>query len=134
MGQPKMAAIRSDLDIVIARTLARDTAKNMGFGAIDQARIATAVSELARNIFRYAGEGFMRWSYIEANGHGGIEMFFEDNGPGIENIDKAMEVGYTTQNGMGMGLPGTKKLMDEMSIESSPGSGTRVRIVKWLRK
>lgn len=110
MAQAKAAVIRSDLDIVIARTLARDTAKAVGFGPIDQARIATAVSELARNIFLYAGSGSVTVRELEQGSRKGMEIVCEDQGPGIQNIDVAMQDGYSTSRGMGMGLPGAKRL------------------------
>lgn len=131
MAQGKVAVIRSDLDIVIARTLARDTAKALGFGAIDQARIATAVSELARNIFLYAGTGSVTVRDIERSGRKGIEIVCEDQGPGITNIDLVMQDGYSTSRGMGMGLPGAKRLMDEFEIRSSEGHGTTITCRKW---
>jgi serine/threonine-protein kinase RsbT len=131
MGQPKTAVIRSDLDIVIARTMARDTAKALGFGAIDQARIATAVSELARNIFLYAGTGNVSVREIEKSGRKGIEIVCEDQGPGIANIDLVMQDGYSTSRGMGMGLPGAKRLMDEFTIRSQEGVGTTITCRKW---
>lgn len=131
MAQSKVAVIRSDLDIVIARTLARDTAKMIGFGAIDQARIATAVSELARNIFLYAGTGTVTVREIERTGRRGIEIICEDKGPGINNIDLVMRDGYSTSRGMGMGLPGARRLMDEFEIRSQDGAGTTVVCRKW---
>lgn len=131
MAQAKAAVIRSDLDIVIARTLARDTAKYLGFGAIDQARIATAVSELARNIFLYAGTGSITVREIERNGRKGIEIICEDQGPGIGNIDLVMQDGYSTSRGMGMGLPGARRLMDEFVINSQEGIGTTIICRKW---
>lgn len=131
MGQPKTAVIRSDLDIVIARTMARDSAKALGFGAIDQARIATAVSELARNIFLYAGTGNVSVREIEKSGRKGIEIVCEDQGPGIANIDLVMQDGYSTSRGMGMGLPGAKRLMDEFTIRSQEGVGTTITCRKW---
>ena len=131
MAQAKAAVIRSDLDIVIARTLARDTARTMGFGAIDQARIATAVSELARNIFLYAGTGSVTVREIERNGRKGIEIICEDQGPGIANIDLVMQDGYSTSRGMGMGLPGARRLMDEFVINSQDGVGTTIICRKW---
>jgi serine/threonine-protein kinase RsbT len=131
MGQPKTAVIRSDLDIVIARTMARDSAKALGFGAIDQARIATAVSELARNIFLYAGTGNVTVREIEKSGRKGIEIVCEDQGPGIANIDLVMQDGYSTSRGMGMGLPGAKRLMDEFTIRSQEGVGTTITCRKW---
>ena len=131
MASSKAAVIRSDLDIVIARTLARDTAKALGFGAIDQARIATAVSELARNIFLYAGTGNVTVREIEKNGRKGVEIICEDQGPGIANIDLVMQDGYSTSRGMGMGLPGAKRLMDEFAIRSQEGIGTTITCRKW---
>ena len=125
--------ISNESDIVAARKEARVHSTEIGFGVTDVTRIVTATSELARNIYRYAGEGIMRWKYINNDSSMGIELQFEDDGPGIDDVEKAMEIGYTTQNGMGMGLPGSKKLMDEMDIDSSPGRGTRVKVVKWLR-
>jgi serine/threonine-protein kinase RsbT len=131
MAQPKVAVIRSDLDIVIARTLARDTAKQLGFGAIDQARIATAVSELARNIFLYAGTGTVTVREIERPGRRGIEVVCEDQGPGISDINLVMQDGYSTSRGMGMGLPGAKRLMDEFDIKSQENIGTTITCRKW---
>ena len=131
MGQGKVAAISSDLDIVIARTLARDTAKLLGFGAIDQARIATAVSELARNIFLYAGSGSVTVSEIERTGRKGIEIVCEDQGPGIADVALVMRDGYSTSRGMGMGLPGARRLMDEFDLTSSEGVGTTITCRKW---
>ena len=126
-----VTVIRSDLDIVVARTRARDTAKSLGFGAIDQARIATAVSELARNIFLYAGTGEVIVRSIERNGRKGIEIVCEDQGPGIANIDLVMQDGYSTSRGMGMGLPGAKRLMDEFYIKSQENVGTTITCRKW---
>ncbi|NJL05147.1 MAG: anti-sigma regulatory factor [Chloroflexaceae bacterium] len=131
MTPSKAAVIRSDLDIVIARTLARDTAKSIGFGAIDQARIATAVSELARNIFLYAGTGSVTVREIEKLGRRGIEIVCEDQGPGIADLSLAMQDGYTTSRGMGMGLPGAKRLMDEFTINTEVGVGTMIVCRKW---
>jgi serine/threonine-protein kinase RsbT len=131
MGQDKSAVIRSDLDIVIARTLARDMAKALGFGAIDQARIATAVSELARNIFLYAGTGSVSVREIERNGRKGLEIVCDDQGPGIADIELVMQDGYSTSRGMGMGLPGAKRLMDEFDIRSQEGRGTTITCRKW---
>jgi serine/threonine-protein kinase RsbT len=131
MAQPKTAVIRSDLDIVIARTLARDSARALGFGPIDQARIATAVSELARNIFLYAGTGNVIVREVEKPGRKGIEIVCEDQGPGIADIDLVMQDGYSTSRGMGKGLPGAKRLMDDFSIRSQQGIGTTITCRKW---
>lgn len=131
MGQAKAAVIRGDLDIVIARTMARDIAKALGFGAIDQARIATAVSELARNIFLYAGSGNVTVREVERAGRRGIEIICEDQGPGIADLSLVMQDGYSTSRGMGMGLPGAKRLMDEFDIKSEEGVGTTITCRKW---
>jgi serine/threonine-protein kinase RsbT len=131
MGQDKAAIIRSDLDIVIARTMARDLAKSLGFGAIDQARIATAVSELARNIFLYAGTGTVTIRAIERTSRKGMEILCEDQGPGIADVNMVMQDGYSTSRGMGMGLPGAKRLMDEFDIRSQEGMGTTIVCRKW---
>lgn len=131
MAQSKVAVIRSDLDIVIARTLARDTAKQLGFGAIDQARIATAVSELARNVFLYAGTGTVTVNDVERLGRKGIEIICEDQGPGIPDINLVMQDGYSTSRGMGMGLPGAKRLMDDFEIRSQDNVGTKITCRKW---
>lgn len=123
----------SEKDIVTARSAARGLAAQMGFGSIDQSRIATAVSELTRNVVRYATDGRGRVTLRETTSRPGIEIVVSDGGPGIENIDLVLQDGYTSGGGMGLGLPGTKRLMDEMTIESSPGTGTTVVIRKWKR-
>ncbi len=133
MSCPSDVAIRSDLDIVIARTAVRDVAKQLGFGAIDQARIATAVSELARNIFLYAGAGSVSVRRLERQGRRGIEIVFQDQGPGIADVALVMQDGYSTSRGMGVGLPGAKRLMDELDLCSQVGVGTTVTCRKWHR-
>lgn len=121
--------------IVNARQLARTVAKDLGFGVVDQARIATAVSELARNVIRYArprhGEVLIR--DVTQDQRSGLEIQVSDQGPGIADVTQVLKDGFTTGTGLGMGLPGTKRLMDEMSIESTVGSGTTVIIRKWRR-
>jgi serine/threonine-protein kinase RsbT len=129
-------AIAGEDDIVAARQHARELARALGFRAIDQSRITTAVSELARNVVRYAtegrGEAVMR-PLVGAGGAGGIEIVVRDEGPGIADVDLALREGYTSGRGLGMGLPGTRRLMDEMVIDSAPGRGTTVTIRKWRR-
>jgi serine/threonine-protein kinase RsbT len=132
MSITKETTIQSDLDIVSARTLAREIAKSQGFGAIDQARIATAVGELARNIFTYAKVGKVIVRGLERGGMKGIEIVCEDKGPGIENIDLAMQDGYSTSGGLGMGIPGARRLMNEFDIQSRLGAGTTVTCRKWI--
>jgi serine/threonine-protein kinase RsbT len=126
-------SIQTEGDIVAARRTVRDAALNLGFTQTDVARIVTAASELARNVFRYAGQGIMRWSSLENRGRAGIEVQFVDRGPGIESIDLALTEGYSTGGGLGMGLPGAKRLADELEIESIVGQGTTVTLRKWRR-
>ena len=124
--------IESEADIVTARTTVRQTATDLGFGLTDTTRIVTAVSELARNIYLYAGSGSVRWHVHSQTGTSKLELIFEDDGPGISDIDQALEEGYTTSNGMGRGLSGSRQLMDEFEIESEDGEGTTVTICKYL--
>lgn len=114
-------------DIVAARSAARELAGQVGFGMADRARLATAVSELARNAVQYAGGGTCEINNISDDAHMKIVVIVEDHGSGISDIDKAMQDGFTTSGGLGAGLPGTKRLMDEFAIESRPGL-TRVTI------
>ena len=125
--------IDSEGDIVVARKLVRTQAMGLGFGVTDVTRIVTAASELTRNVFRHAGSGAMYCRRLNSGNHIGLELIFEDQGPGIPDIDQAMEAGFTTAGGLGLGLPGAKRLMDEMEIQSEVGRGTTVTVKKWLR-
>jgi len=118
-------------DIVIARQTARELAIDMGFGLVDQTRIVTAVSELSRNIFKYAKNGKVIFESVENGKKNGLSISFIDKGPGIENIEDAMKEGFSTGKGMGLGLPGVKKLMDDFKISSELEKGTTVVITKW---
>ena len=124
--------ISSEVDIVEARQIGREISRQLGFGLTDQARITTGISELARNILVYAGSGRVNIQIIEANGRQGIEILAEDKGPGIANLDQALTDGFSSARGLGMGLPGTKRLMDEFYIETNLGMGTQVVARKWL--
>ena len=126
--------IESENDIVMARKVVRDAATSLGFGITDVTRIVTAASELTRNIYHYAKCGVMYWRVLSQDSRVGLELTFEDRGPGIPDIDKSMEMGFSTGKGLGMGLPGSKRLMDEMTIESTVGICTTVVVRKWLRK
>jgi serine/threonine-protein kinase RsbT len=127
-------AIIDESHIVTVRKSIREASTRLGFGLTDVTRIVTAGSELARNVFHYAGKGVMRWSEIEKGDSIGIQLVFEDQGPGIANLAQAMEPGFSSSGGLGMGLPGTKRLMDEMEIQSTIGVGTTVTVRKWRRK
>jgi serine/threonine-protein kinase RsbT len=124
-------AINTEGDIVAARRTVRGLAVEMGFGLTDVTRIVTAASELARNIFKYGGGGVMRWRQVEDAGRPGIELQFIDHGPGIADIDLALQEGYSTGRGLGLGLPAARRLMDEMDIQSTAGKGTQITLKKW---
>lgn len=124
--------IITEWDIVAARQLGRNEAKAIGFGAVDQARITTAISELARNIYLYARAGEVTIERIHETEKEGIRIIAKDKGPGINDLRKVMEDGYSTSGGLGAGLPGVKRLMDFMDIQSSVGNGTVVVIEKWI--
>jgi serine/threonine-protein kinase RsbT len=133
-AEERCIPVKTDLDIVSARVEGRNLAKELGFGTIDQARIATAISELARNVILYAPEGKVTVRAIVSGNRGqGIEVICEDNGPGIANVELVMQDGYSTSSGLGMGLPGTKRLMDEFEMETKLGMGTKVTVRRWLK-
>jgi serine/threonine-protein kinase RsbT len=123
--------IRSDVDIVEARVATRALATRVGFSSTDQVLIATAVSEIARNIVEYALSGEILVAPMDS-GRKGVEIIARDDGPGIVDLSKALEEGFTTRRGLGMGLPGARRLMDEFDITSKVGRGTVVRMRKWL--
>lgn len=123
--------IRTQADIVLVRQTVRDWAVRLGFSLVDQTKFVTAASELARNTLVYGGGGTMRLDELEEPPRRGLRLVFEDQGPGIADIDTALRDGYTTGNGMGMGLGGAKRLVNEFEIESKPGEGTHVTIVRW---
>lgn len=126
--------IHREEDIVRARSEGRDRARQLGFGLVDQSRIPTAISELARNILRYAGAGEIRIRTLSQAGRTGIEVTATDMGPGIQDVTRAMQDGFSTSGGLGMGLPGAKRLMGEMEIETAVGKGTTVTVRKWLAR
>jgi serine/threonine-protein kinase RsbT len=126
-------AISSENDIVAARKAVRSMSTDVAFGLTDVTRIVTAASELARNIYVHAGSGVMRCQKLQHAGRVGLELTFEDRGPGIPDVAMAMRDGYTTSAGLGMGLPGSRRLMDEFTIDSHAGQGTTVRVRKWRR-
>jgi len=133
MQPQSVVTIQKEWDIVSARQCGRDLAKQLGFKTVDQARIATAISELARNIYLYTNQGEISFDIVENAGKQGIRINAVDTGPGIEDMNKVMEDGYSTSGGLGAGLSGTKRLMDEFDVQSEVGQGTKVKIIKWLR-
>jgi serine/threonine-protein kinase RsbT len=126
-------AIRTDADVVTARQEARTMGAALGFTSTDLTLLATAISEIARNITTYAGEGEVALRVVREGVRHGIEVEATDEGPGIANVELAMQDGYTTGNGLGLGLPGTRRLVDDFELDTTPGAGTRIRMVKWTR-
>jgi serine/threonine-protein kinase RsbT len=126
--------IISEVDIVTARQRGHALASELGFASSDQALIATAISELARNILQYAGRGEVDIAAEHKNGRAGITVVATDNGPGIPDIKRALEDGFSTGKGLGLGLPGTRRIMDEFDVVSEVGRGTRVVTSKWVHR
>jgi serine/threonine-protein kinase RsbT len=127
-------AIESDADVVVARQRARALAAQVELTTTDQTLLATAISEVARNITTYAVRGEVVVGVVRGeNGRRGIRVVAHDDGPGIEDIEAALQDGYTTGNGLGLGLPGARRLVDEFEIKTAVGQGTTVTLVKWGR-
>ena len=124
-------SLRTSEDIVLVRQAVRKKAVALGFGLVDQTKIVTASSELARNTLDYGGGGFVELAVVENGRRTGLRLVFEDHGPGIPNLELALTDGYTTGQGMGLGLSGAKRLSHEFEIDSTVGEGTRVSIVRW---
>lgn len=123
--------VRDEIDVPNACEVARDLAKKLGFSIVDQTKMATAVSELARNMLQYAGGGHIRFAEVLAP-RKGLEAFFEDRGPGIADLDGVLDPKYRSMTGMGMGLRGSKRIADEFLIDTQPGDGTRITMRKYV--
>ena len=133
MSDELCVAIERESDIVTARQKGRELAAAAGFSSTDQTIIALAISEVARNIVSYAQRGKILLSRLEDGARRGIAIVGYDEGPGIANIELAMQDGYSTTRSLGVGLPGAKRVMDEFELVSAPGKGTTVSMKKWLR-
>ncbi len=125
------APVRTSGDVVSVRHLVRRWAVELSFTIVEQTKIVTAASELARNMIDYGGGGELTLESLEDGGRKGLRLTFEDQGPGIADINAALRDGFTTGSGMGLGLGGSKRLSNEFDIRSAPGEGTRVRITRW---
>ena len=121
----------SEQNIVASRQMVRTLCQSLKFSLIDQTKMITAASELSRNALIHGGGGHMRWEFVERNGRRGLQLHFEDEGPGIADMSLAMSDGWTSGKGMGLGLPGSKRLVNDFDIDSAPGRGTRVSVTKW---
>jgi serine/threonine-protein kinase RsbT len=123
--------LRNEEDVVLARQAVRSWAVELGFSLIDQTKIVTAASELARNTVVYGGGGAMHMQMLEDGARRGLRLVFEDQGPGIPDIDQALRDGFTSGGGLGLGLGGARRLVNEFAIESQPGQGTKITVAKW---
>ena len=127
----EQVSVRSEDEVVRVRQLAREWAISLGFGLVDQTKIVTAASELARNTVIYGGGGTVRFQALNDGPRRGLRLTFEDTGPGIADLQLALKDGYSTGTGLGLGLSGAKRLMSEFEIDSTPGQGTRVAVTRW---
>jgi serine/threonine-protein kinase RsbT len=118
-------------DVVRVRQLVRDAAVELGFSIVDQTKVVTAASELARNTYTYGGGGRVRLERLNSGSRHGLRLTFEDDGPGIADIEQALRDGYTTGTGLGLGLGGARRLVNEFQIDSTPGGGTRIVATRW---
>lgn len=123
--------IREEPDILGVRQAVRQAAKQLQFGLVDQTKIVTAASELARNALIHGGGGHCVISTVQGGARTGLRLMFADDGPGIADLDQAMTEGFSTQNGLGLGLSGTKRLVNEFDVESKPGEGTQITVTRW---
>jgi len=124
-------SLRSSEDIVLIRQAVRAAAVDLRLSLVDQTKIVTAASELARNTLDYGGGGTVRIQGLQDGGRRGLRLTFQDKGPGIPDVERALKDGYTTGNGLGPGLGGARRLSSEFAIESRPGEGTKVTIARW---
>jgi serine/threonine-protein kinase RsbT len=123
--------LKTEQDIVLARQAVRKLTQELTFSLVDQTKFVTATSELARNTVIYGGGGLLKWEVILDGGRKGLRVTFSDEGPGIPDLALAMTDGWTSGHGLGMGLSGAKRLVNDFSIETAPGQGTRVVITRW---
>jgi len=124
--------IESSDHVVLVRQLVRKWSIEGGFSLVDQTKLVTAASELARNTLQHGGGGRVRIESLNDGPRRGLRLVFEDQGPGIPDIERALKDGFTTGNGLGLGLGGSRRLVNEFAIESTPGQGTRIEVTRWL--
>jgi serine/threonine-protein kinase RsbT len=123
--------LRNEHDIVLGRQAVRRMCQQQGFSLVDQTKMVTAASELARNTLIYGGGGMLKWAMLDEGARRGLRLSFEDQGPGIPNLELALTDGWSSGTGLGLGLTGTRRLVNEFDIESTVGVGTRVIIARW---
>jgi serine/threonine-protein kinase RsbT len=127
----KIVPVNTEQDVIVARQECRSLAQRLGFSPVDQARITTAVSELARNIVVYGVRGSVTLVELLDGDRKGLQIAFDDEGPGIADVDTAMQQGFTSGKGLGAGLPGSQRLMDEFVLRTAPGEGVHITVRKW---
>jgi serine/threonine-protein kinase RsbT len=130
LNRESMTIVR-EVDVIPFRNRLKEYATRIGLSLVNQTKLITAASELARNMLKYAGGGKVEIEVVNRGLENGIRLIFKDEGPGIKDIRLAMQDGYSTGKSLGLGLPGTKRLVSEFAIESEPGKGTKVTIIKW---
>jgi serine/threonine-protein kinase RsbT len=131
IAKSDVVPVRTEHDIVLARQYVRKLTQELAFGLVDQTKMVTAASELARNTVIYGGGGVMRWEVLGDGVRRGLRLHFVDEGPGIADLQQALTDGWTSGSGMGLGLSGARRLVNEFDIESAPGRGTRVSVTRW---
>jgi len=131
VAKSDVIAILSEQDVVLARQAVRRLAQGLGFGIVDQTKIVTAASELARNVVVYGRGGEMRWETLSDGARVGLRLHFVDEGPGIPDLKQAMTDGWTSGNGLGLGLSGARRLVNDFEIDTGEGRGTRVSVTRW---
>lgn len=127
----ELLPVRNPEHVVLVRQLVRAWAVELGFSLVDQTKLVTAASELARNTIDHGGGGMMQIEQLNNGFRLGLRLVFEDQGPGIADLELAMRDGYSTRGGLGMGLSGSRRLVNEFEVASTPGAGTRITIIKW---
>lgn len=133
MADEARVPVRIEADILVARRVARSLAVELGFGPLELTMIATAISEIARNMIVYGGGGEMTFAALSNGSRPGLQVTASDQGPGIADVERAMADGFSTGRGLGLGLPGARRLMDEFQVASALGEGTKVTMTKWKR-
>ncbi|HZR09266.1 MAG TPA: ATP-binding protein [Myxococcales bacterium] len=131
MARADALAVRGESDVVLVRQTVRTWSIQQGFTLVDQTKMVTAASEIARNTVIYGGGGTVRIEALDNGTRKGLRLVFEDQGPGIKDVEMALRDGYTTGTGLGMGLGGARRLVNEFAIESVPGKGTKVILTRW---
>ena len=130
-GNSDALPIRLEQDVVLARQTVRRLAQQLGFGIVDQTKIVTAASELARNTLIYGGGGELRWESVTDGARRGLRLHFVDEGPGIADVQQALADGWSSGTGLGLGLPGAKRLVNDFELDTEVGKGTRVTVTRW---